>query len=126
MVRPRIGQGVVVEVPATTANLGADIVAVSRSRGLFAGVALDGTILSSRSEWNSAYYGQELSARQIVVNVAAHNPGADPLRAVLGRYGSAASVAAPVAESSAPPPASTSGRSSRRAVTRAPLAPPPR
>ena len=73
---------------ATTANLGADIVTVSRSRGLFAGVALDGTILSSRSEWNNAYYGQDLSPRQIVVQVAAHNPGADPLRAVLARFGS--------------------------------------
>jgi lipid-binding SYLF domain-containing protein len=111
---------------ATTANLGADIVAVSRSRGLFAGVALDGTILSSRSEWNMAYYGQELSERQIVVQVAAHNPGADPLRAVLARYGSAASGPAPVAESPAPLPAATSGRSSRRAVTTAPLPPPAR
>ncbi len=114
---------------ATTTNLGADIVAVSRSRGLFAGVALDGKVLSSRSEWNTAYYGQELSARQIVVQVAAHNPGADPLRAVLARYGSAASVGMPVADSPAPLPASTSRRSSpssRRAVTSSPLAPPPR
>ena len=86
---------------ATTANLGADIVSVSRSRGLFAGVALDGSILSSRSEWNNSYYGQELSARQIVVAVAAHNPGADPLRAVLARFGTPGGSAAIPAETSA-------------------------
>ena len=120
---------------ATTANLGADIVTVSRSRGLFAGVALDGTILSSRSEWNAAYYGQDLSARQIVVQVAAHNPGADPLRAVLARYGSAGGTAAvPAAE--APPaaraqpvrprPATTSPYRPAGGVNRMPLPPPPR
>ncbi len=118
---------------ATTANLGADIVAVSRSRGLFAGVALDGTILSSRSEWNNAYYGQEFSARQIVVQVAAHNPGADPLRAVLARFGSAGAAAAPVAEEAPRPLAAqrarpTTGGAGRPSgnVSRIPLPPPPR
>lgn len=114
---------------ATTANLGADIVTVSRSRGLFAGVALDGTILSSRSEWNAAYYGQDLSARQIVVQVAAHNPGADPLRAVLARYGSAAPGPVPVADN-APAPGSSRRASpstgGSRGVSRIPLPPPPR
>jgi len=119
---------------ATTANLGADIVAVSRSRGLFAGVALDGTILSSRSEWNNAYYGQEFSARQIVVQVAAHNPGADPLRAVLARFGSTGAAATPVAEQAPPrtqplqrarPATGGPGRPFGN-VSRIPLPPPPR
>lgn len=87
---------------ATTSNLGADIVAVSRSRGLFAGVALEGSVLNARSEWNSSYYGQEVSARQIVVNMQAHNPGADPLRSVLGRFGSGSAAAASPVASSAP------------------------
>ncbi len=113
---------------ATTANLGADIVTVSRSRGLFAGVALDGTILASQSEWNRAYYGQDLSARQIVVQVAAHNPGADPLRAVLARYGSAAPGPVPLADS-APAPApsrATPSTGGRGTVNRMPLPPPQR
>ncbi|EHM03545.1 hypothetical protein HMPREF9946_00028 [Acetobacteraceae bacterium AT-5844] len=72
---------------ATTAAVGADIVTIAKSRGLFAGIALDGSLLSSRSGSNRAYYGQAYSARQIVVDMAAHNPGADPLRAMLMRFG---------------------------------------
>lgn len=118
---------------ATTSNLGADIVTVSRSRGLFAGVALDGTILSSRTEWNNAYYGQDLSARQIVVQVAAHNPGADPLRAVLARFGSPTPPVADSAPSEATPVRAATQRARAatpaapaRPVTRMPLPPPPR
>ncbi len=72
---------------ATTANAGADIVAFARARGLFAGIALEGSLLSARPEANRAYYGQDASARQIVLDMAAHNPAADPLRVVLMRYG---------------------------------------
>jgi lipid-binding SYLF domain-containing protein len=75
---------------STTAAAGADIVALARSRGLFAGVALEGSLLTSRNAWNREYYGQEVSPRQIVVAMQAHNPGVDPLRAVLMRYGAAA------------------------------------
>lgn len=72
---------------ATTAALGADIVVWSRSRGLFAGAALGGSLLATRSEWNRAYYGRDVSPRQIVVGMEVHNPGADPLRQVLMQYG---------------------------------------
>jgi len=72
---------------ATTANLGADIIAFSRSRGAFAGLALEGTLMQAFSEWNRAYYGREVGPRDIVVAMAVHNPGADPLRAALLRYG---------------------------------------
>jgi lipid-binding SYLF domain-containing protein len=74
---------------STTSAAGADIIAFSRARGLFAGIALEGSLLTNRSEWNRAYYGQEASPRQIVVAMQAHNPGADPLRAALMRFGSA-------------------------------------
>jgi lipid-binding SYLF domain-containing protein len=77
---------------ATTAAAGADIVTVAKARGLYAGLALDGSLMSSRSESNRAYYGRDSSSRQIVIDMAAHNPGADPLRAVLMRYGTAASA----------------------------------
>ncbi len=74
----------------TTAAAGADIVSIARSRGLFAGLSLQGSILSYRPAWAQAYYGRGYSARQIVVSMEAHNPGSDPLRAMLLRYGSAA------------------------------------
>lgn len=76
-------------VEGATAGAGADIMAFARARGLFAGIALEGSLLSARSDLNRAYYGQDAGARQIVVAMQAHNPGADPLRAALMRFGSA-------------------------------------
>ncbi|SFK29829.1 lipid-binding SYLF domain-containing protein [Falsiroseomonas stagni] len=72
---------------STTAAAGADIVAVARSRGLFAGISLSGSVLSYRPEAATAYYGRQYSARQIVMAMEAHNPGSDPLRAMLLRFG---------------------------------------
>ena len=85
---------------ATTAAVGADILVYAESRGLFGGVSLEGSIMSIRSNWNAAYYGQPYAARQIVIQMVAANRGADPLREVLTRYGTpgAMQVAAP------PPP----------------------
>jgi lipid-binding SYLF domain-containing protein len=73
---------------STTAAVGADIVTFARTRGLFAGLTLEGSILSQRSAWNTAYYGRPVSPRQIVVAMEVHNPGSDPLRGVLLRFGS--------------------------------------
>ena len=71
---------------ATTAAFRADIVAYSKSRGLYAGISLDGGLLGARTEWNQAYYGQPLAAQQIVLEGQGNNPGADPLRETLARY----------------------------------------
>ena len=49
---------------STTTAVGADIVAFALSRGLFGGVALEGSVLSSRSEWNQGYYGQPFAGQQ--------------------------------------------------------------
>ena len=70
----------------TTAALRADIVAFAKSRGLFAGVSLQGSIISSKSDWNAGYYGQPLGAAQIIQQGQANNPGAAPLRETLARY----------------------------------------
>ena len=72
---------------ATTAALRGDIVGFTRARGLFAGVSLGGSLLSSKSDWNQAYYGRPMAAQQIVLGMEATNPAADPLREVLIRYG---------------------------------------
>ena len=70
---------------ATTAALRADIVAFAQARGLFAGIALDGSLISQRTEWNQVYYGQYLAPQQIILNRQGNNPGADPLREVLAQ-----------------------------------------
>ncbi|WP_158932400.1 lipid-binding SYLF domain-containing protein [Acidisphaera sp. S103] len=72
---------------STTAAVGADIVAFAASRGLFGGVALEGSVMSTQTDWNQAYYGQPVGARQLVIQMQGANPGADPMRDVLTRYG---------------------------------------
>jgi lipid-binding SYLF domain-containing protein len=72
---------------ATTTNLNADIVAFARTRGLFAGVSLQGTVMSSDSGGDAIYYGQPVGPVDILMAMRATNPAADPLRAVLMRYG---------------------------------------
>ncbi|WP_439576449.1 lipid-binding SYLF domain-containing protein [Elioraea sp.] len=70
----------------TTAALRADVVSVAKSRGLYAGVSLEGSILARRNEENAAYYGRQVSAEQIVLTMEVHNPGSDNLRAALIRW----------------------------------------
>lgn len=66
---------------ASTTALGADILAFSESAiGLYGGVALKGSVLSSKDSWNAAYYGHPATARDIVTHDAERNPGADALR----------------------------------------------
>lgn len=90
---------------STTAAVGADIVTFARARGLFAGLTLEGSILTQRSAWNRAYYGRDVSPREIVIGMEVHNPGSDPLRGVLLRFGSGGPAAAQAAPPAAPPPA---------------------
>lgn len=87
---------------ATTADLGADIVVIGKSRGLFAGLSLQGSVLTSRTPWNQAYYGQGFAARQITLQGMARNQGAEPLRDMLSHY----SGAGPQASAYMPPPPS--------------------
>ncbi len=49
--------------------------------------------MSTETQWNQSYYGQPFAARQLVMQMQGGNPGADPLRDVLTRYGSASASA---------------------------------
>ncbi len=71
---------------ATTAALRADIVSFALARGLFAGISLEGSLLSNRSDWNATYYNRQISAPQIVLGMEGQNPGAAPLQEMLTRY----------------------------------------
>ena len=83
---------------ATALALNADIVAWARTRGLFAGISLQGSVMSSDSAGDEAYYGQPVGPIDIVRAMRVNNPGADPLRAALMRLGAPQYAAAP------PPP----------------------
>src|SRR5580700_3054255 len=89
---------------STSADLGADIVAFSATRGLYGGISLNGSVMGTRPEWDQAYYGNPLGSREIIIGMQGSNPGADPLRQVLTRYGSAEAVALPPPQTGGPPP----------------------
>ena len=74
--------GVGVEA-ATTTNLGADIYSFARTKGLFIGASLEGSVIKPREEWNRKYYGEAPSARQIIVRDKGQNDQADELKAAL-------------------------------------------
>ncbi len=51
-----------------------DILAFSRSRGLYGGVSLEGAILKVRHNWNKAYYGEDVSPVDIIFREKVYNP----------------------------------------------------
>ena len=68
---------------ATTTALGADIVGVARSVGLFAGFSLEGAMLVRRNDLAAAFYEPGALPSQIVFDRRFSNPDADPLRRAL-------------------------------------------
>jgi lipid-binding SYLF domain-containing protein len=72
------------EGSVTTA--GADIYALSNSKGLFGGVAVQGGAIGPNQGWNAAYYGHPVTAEEIVYGRGrVRQPGANALRRALGR-----------------------------------------
>jgi lipid-binding SYLF domain-containing protein len=70
-----------------SAGLTADILTVSKSEGLYGGLTVSGSIFAQNAGKQQTYYGGDLNSRQIIIDMAAHNQGANPLRAELARYG---------------------------------------
>jgi len=65
----------------------ADILTVSKTEGLYGGLTLSGSILANDSGTEQSYYGNADDARAIVINMEGRNPGANPLRAALTKFG---------------------------------------
>ena len=61
-------------VGAETANLSADIFSFSRSKGLYGGLSLGGSVVKVRSRLNRAFYGKSVSPAQILIGGRASNP----------------------------------------------------
>ncbi len=68
-----------VGVRAATANISADVVSFSRSKGLYGGISVDGAVVAPRGGLNAAYYGKDVSTRDILIRGAVSNPQAAPL-----------------------------------------------
>ena len=62
-----------------------DFVAFSRSKGLYGGLNLEGSVISPANDWNNAYYGKAVLPPDILVRGSAHNAQGDQLAADIGR-----------------------------------------
>ena len=56
-----------------------DFVAFARSKGVYGGVNLDGTVISVNNDWNTAYYGKSVLPPDVLVRGSASNKGAAKL-----------------------------------------------
>jgi lipid-binding SYLF domain-containing protein len=70
----------------TDAQLSAEILSWSRSKGLFAGIALQGATLRPDNDVNQELYGAKLTNKEILTTKQTVPPSATGLVAALGRY----------------------------------------
>jgi lipid-binding SYLF domain-containing protein len=79
---------------ATDAEMSAEMLSWSRSKGLFAGVSLKGAVLRPSHDWNEELYGRKLTNRDILMSGNVKAPAdAEPLIHELDRDASGASSA---------------------------------
>lgn len=70
----------------TDVTMMAEILAWSRSRGVFAGISLQGSTLREDSGENKELYGSEITNRELVKGAVAPTKGAAALMATLAKY----------------------------------------
>jgi lipid-binding SYLF domain-containing protein len=71
---------------ATTAHFGEDLYTFSRTKGLFAGLSLDGAGILPNHDANEAFYGLKTTPARILRGEAGHPPGAAGLGEALARF----------------------------------------
>jgi SH3 domain-containing YSC84-like protein 1 len=65
------------------ADVTADFISFAKTKGLYAGLNLDGSYVDVRDSLNKAYYGKEATPVDIIIKKSVTNPGATPLRSEL-------------------------------------------
>jgi len=61
-------------------NIVADILSFSRTKGAYAGVSLEGSVVKTKDKWNETYYGKAVSPVDIIVKNSVSNSGSKALR----------------------------------------------
>jgi SH3 domain-containing YSC84-like protein 1 len=79
----RIGAGI---GAGTTTEFGEDVYAFTKSKGLFGGITLDGTVVAPKHDWNEAYYGRPVDPMKIVREPAASSTEVAALHDALSRF----------------------------------------
>jgi SH3 domain-containing YSC84-like protein 1 len=71
---------------ATDATMRAEILAWSKTRGVFAGVSLSGSTLREDRDANKALYGKDLGTRDVITGAVPPPTGSTPLLKLLAKY----------------------------------------
>lgn len=66
-------------------NIVADILSFSRTKGAYAGVSLEGSVIKTKDKWNEAYYGKAVNPEDIVVKHSVSNPGSKNLLSIVAK-----------------------------------------
>jgi lipid-binding SYLF domain-containing protein len=108
---------------STDVSLGSQILAYSRTRGLFAGATLEGVSLRADDDANEEFYGRELDLEEIMIRRAPNSRAplivtqwADLMRAIAGR-GDAPAGGWGTTRQAPAPPADQAGWGTRRTVS---------
>ena len=67
------------------ADVVTDLVSYSRSKGIYGGLNLDGTVVAVSKDWNEGFYGKPVSAPDILVRMNARSKAADKLLGDISR-----------------------------------------
>jgi lipid-binding SYLF domain-containing protein len=96
---------------ATDQNFSAEVYSYSRNRGLFAGVALDGSILNIDSKSNKSLYGKSAPASDIIAGTITTDADAASRfeRAILASTAGRAAASSSAASAAPSEPASSAG-----------------
>ncbi len=67
------------------ADIVADLIAFARSKGVYGGLNLDGTLVNTADDWNAAFYGKKVTSPDILIRATVTNKGGDTLRAAVAK-----------------------------------------
>jgi len=90
MMATSVKLGADVEVAAGPVGVGTkaatvDVLAFSRTKGLFGGATVEGAWIGEREGWNEEYYGRRVRPVEILLEHKVGNPQTQPLREALTR-----------------------------------------
>lgn len=71
---------------ATSAQFGEDFYVFARSKGLYGGLSLDGSVVLPLPEWNNAYYSADVRPVDVLLNRVTPNPASTGLQQALAQF----------------------------------------
>ncbi len=70
---------------STASNFSGDIAVISRAKGLYGGISVEGGVLAADDDANRDYYGRARTPREIIAMAGTHSPAVQAMHTTLGR-----------------------------------------